>query len=353
MSGFNAQEVILNTFLRLRRNGFRLGMGELLAAYQALEGGFGENPESLQETLKILWCHSAAQSSQFESLYPSQGIDTLPDKPLTPPTHSEKPPEKIIRETPKEIPTPENPPIPPTETPLTPEISPLPVRAPIFSDEEEDSSPLETYYPLNRRSLIYNWRYLRRLVADGPATIPDIAATITQVSQQGFYLAPLYRKQERNYAHLVLLFDQNGSMTPFHRFSRDLLETARFQSSLQPDNVQDYYFHNYPASTLYRDIYLTEALPREEVLGSCDKETACLIISDAGAARGYRELKRIRATSNFLLRLQQHTSLIAWLNPMPQERWRGSSAEIIANLVSMHQMDNNGLSKAIDVLRGQ
>lgn len=38
---------------------------------------------------------------------------------------------------------------------------------------------------------------------------------------------------------------------------------------------------------------------------------------------------------------------------MPEERWIGSSAEIIANLVSMYEMDNDGLSEAIDIVRGQ
>jgi hypothetical protein len=38
---------------------------------------------------------------------------------------------------------------------------------------------------------------------------------------------------------------------------------------------------------------------------------------------------------------------------MPQERWIGSSAEIIANLVPMSEMDKTGLSNAIDIVRGQ
>jgi hypothetical protein len=50
-----------------------------------------------------------------------------------------------------------------------------------------------------------------------------------------------------------------------------------------------------------------------------------------------------------------HTPLIAWLNPMPRERWAGSSAQVIANLLHGHmfQMDPDGFSNAIDVVRGQ
>jgi uncharacterized protein with von Willebrand factor type A (vWA) domain len=142
-------------------------------------------------------------------------------------------------------------------------------------------------------------------------------------------------------------------MNPFHRFTRDLVETARYESSLQPEKVNVFYFHNVPAASVYKDIYLTEPIALQTVLANCDSQTSLLIVSDAGAARGYRELKRIRETTSFLFTLKRYTSLIAWLNPMPEERWIGSSAEIIAHLVPMYQMDNSSLSNAIDIVRGQ
>ena len=77
------------------------------------------------------------------------------------------------------------------------------------------------------------------------------------------------------------------------------------------------------------------------------------VVSDGGAARGYRRLERIRATTGFLLKLRRATNLIAWLNPMPRDRWEGSSADIMANIIPMFQMDDDGLSNAIDVVRGQ
>ena len=38
---------------------------------------------------------------------------------------------------------------------------------------------------------------------------------------------------------------------------------------------------------------------------------------------------------------------------MPQMRWENSSAEMIARFAPMFQMDPEGLSSVIDVLRGQ
>jgi uncharacterized protein len=355
MNSFNPQDLVTRAFVRLRQSGFQLGVGELLAARQAVEGGFGDTPETLAETLKILWCHSLSKQSQFDPIWESL-ISSL-----TPPPETQKlPPKESISESHQQrveelqelSPLPLQEAV--TELKPEPELTSLPVQAPFCFWEFDDTSVLQAYYPITRRSMVYNWRYLRRLVADGPLDVLDVDATIEQTTRQGFYLAPVYRRREQNHAHLLLLVDQNGSMTPFHRFSRDLVETARYEGGLAPEKVDVFYFHNLPATSVYQDIYLTEPIELKKVLASCDNETSVLIVSDAGAARGYRKLERIRATTGFLFQLKRYTTLIAWLNPMPEERWIGSSAEIIANLVSMYEMDNDGLSKTIDILlRGQ
>ena len=68
--------------------------------------------------------------------------------------------------------------------------------------------------------------------------------------------------------------------------------------------------------------------------------------------RGYRRPGRVRATGEFLAQLRRHTSLVAWLNPMPRDRWSGTSARILAGLVPMFPMEPEGLGYAVDVLRG-
>jgi uncharacterized protein len=354
MSSFNPQDLIVSAFIRLRLSGFQLGVGELLAARQAVEGGFGENEEVLAETLKILWCHSPSEQSQFDPLWKSVLISSTPKQLEKNPQKEPKlePHQEQVQESQK-ISSPPPPQETVTKLETEPELASLPIQVPFTPVENDDVSTLHTYYPISRRSMIYNWRYLRRPIANGPLDVLDINATIKQATRQGFYLNSVYRRREQNNAHLLLLLDQNGSMTPFHRFTRDLVETALYESSLQAEKVNVFYFHNVPAASVYKDLYLTEPIALHTVLTTCDNETSVLIVSDAGAARGYRELKRIRATTSFLFQLKQHTSLIAWLNPVPEERWLGSSAEIIAHLVPMYQMDNDGLSNAIDIVRGQ
>ena len=129
----------------------------------------------------------------------------------------------------------------------------------------------------------------------------------------------------------LLLVDQNGSMTPFHRFTQELVEATSGQA-------EAFYFQNSPATTVYRDRYLTQSAALAEAFELVDQDAEVLIVSDAGAARGYRSLHRVRGTASFLLQAKRHTSQLSWLNPMPESRWEGSSAEIIAHMVTMfHQ----------------
>lgn len=353
MSAFDPQELVLRAFLRLRSR-FKLGVAEYMAALNAIEGGFGADLADLEDTLKLLWCHSLVEETQFAPIWESVQAQVNANK-------RRKPPFPGLRQTqtPASEPS-EDRAVEPTRSSVEPQpektsapaLGTLPIQAPDQRSGREDPLTLQAYYPISRRLMAYSWRYLRRPVADGPLDVLDIHATIAQVSRQGFYLAPVYTRRERNDARLLLLLDQNGSMTPFHHFTRDLAETALQESTLLRENVGVFYFQNVPAGSIYQDAYLTEPLALAEVLNTCDSGTSVLIVSDAGAARGFRAKERVRGTARFLYQLKRSTSLVAWLNPMPKHRWVGSSAEIIANSLEMFQMDNEGLGNAIDVLRG-
>lgn len=356
MSSFDPEELVLRVFLRLRSSQCKLGVSEYMAALQALEGGFGDDAEALEDTLKLLWCHLPEEQSQFASIWRSVQAQISANQRRKPPFPGRQAAQSTAPDIPdkaREADQAQSLQEKQPEKRADSEIGSLPVQAPHLRIGNEDFSTLQAYYPVSRRSMVYTWRYLRRPVADGPFNVLDINATIEQVSRQGFYLAPVYTRRERNDARLLLLVDQNGSMTPFHHFTRDLVETAQQESSLDPENVRAFYFQNVPTGSVYEDAYLTKPISLKTVLSSCDSSTSVLIVSDAGAARGYRTRERVRGMARFLYQLKRHTSLAAWLNPMPEKRWVGSSAEIIANSISMFQMDNEGLNNAIDVVRGQ
>lgn len=352
MNEAEAKPLLLDLFRRLRRAGAVLGIGELLAAYRVVDEGWGGgDTEALRQLGRLLWCKSVQEAADFEEIFDAAAAARahVPTEPPSP---------EVEKEPVEPQPTPEQPPsepppsIPATEPPRRETgLAALPLRAPPQPQLPEAGEDLRAYWPVSRRSMVYTWRYLRRPVKDGPRNVLDLAATVERAARRGLFLEAVYERRETNHAHLVLLVDQGGSMVPFHRFTRDLVETACGESPIGQVDVA--YFHNVPPDRLYRDAYLTEPLPLEHALAGCTPDSSILLVGDAGAARGYRNLQRVRSSTQLLVRLKRLTTLIAWLNPMPRHRWPGTSAELIAHLVPMFQMDADGFSNAVDVLRGQ
>ena len=349
MSEIDFQALILNVFTRLRRRGVVLGVNELLVALQLLDEAWGiHSPDELRQDLQLLWCHSQLEEERLLESWKAAVASSEKPKPSNRPAIE---PEPARPERNRELP----PPPPSSETPApmvtAPEATALPVQAPFTPAFDARRREISSYWPISRRTMAYGWRYLYRPVPDGPPDVLDVNATIARVAQQGFFLAPVYRRRTQNHAHLVLLVDQGGSMMPFHRFTRDLVETA-LEEPLLPQ-VDVFYFRNLLAAELYRDPFLTDKISLRAAFALLTAESSVLLVSDAGAARGYRRRERIRATTGMLAELQPHTPLLAWLNPMPQHRWEGTSAEVIQHLTPMFQMDQDGFSSAIDTVRGQ
>lgn len=352
MTPAEAKALLLDVFNRLRREGANSGIGELLAAYRAVDGGWGGGrSEALREMTRLLWCKSRQEAADFDEVF-TDALSASARTARNPVLPDPEPPHPLP-ETPEETPSEATPPTaPPAELPLRAgELAAFPVRAPVPAAPMDAGDELRAYWPVSRRSMIYTWRYLRRPVKDGPQDVLDVTATVERSARQGFFLHPVYKRRESNHAHLLLLIDQNGSMVPFHRFTRDLVLTACEDSDIQQVDVA--YFHNVPPEHVFLDPYLTEPLSLVDALSGCTPDSSVLVVSDAGAARGYRSMDRVRAVTETLVRIKRATGLIAWLNPMPRSRWAGTSAQFIAHMAPMFQMDPDGFSNAVDVLRGQ
>lgn len=352
MNKWNPRQILIDLFLHLRSCGFSLGLRELLAAERAVAEGWGaDGPSGLQPVVRLLWCSSLEEIGKFEVEWTNL-VEVPAIEWPTPAnvdesfrsTGSRPTPEDVLDETP--LPDASS-----SVEPTTTGFGTLPVQAPFIPATINEMPDLHSYWPLSRQDMAYAWRYLRRPVADGPANVLDLPATVEQTVHRGFFLAPVYRRRIQNHAHLTLLLDQNGSMVPFHRFARDLISTA--QESKAIHHVDVFYFHNTPTDHLYQDQHLTRPVSLAEALEDCDQNSSLLIVSDAGAARGYRSRERIQATTRFLRKVRAYTPLVAWLNPMPMERWPGSSAQIIAHRIPMFQMDADGVASAVDIARGQ
>jgi uncharacterized protein len=371
MGDFDIRKLLTRIFYRLRREGFNLGVSEYLAALDAVENTdvWGNNiddlkqdnlkKDNLKQLVRLLWCCSLAEQNRLEMIWesiiaaaiPKEETETLSKTEIETETETKESFSEEDKQTQLEQ---ENKLDNKRETvrqQRKQEFAPQPIQAPFTPTELAGDIEFQNYWQLSRRYMVYSWRYLRFPVADGAEDVLDISATVEQVAKQGFFLKPVYQRRESNHAHLLLLIDQEGSMAPFHRFTRDLVETAKDEGGIERVDVG--YFHNIPADSVYQDSHLTEPVVLEDLLASCDSETRVLIVSDGGAARGYRRMERVRAITDVIFDIKQHTSLIAWLNPMPKERWSNSSAQILSYIVPMYQMNQEGFSQAINTVQGQ
>ncbi|HAC64859.1 MAG TPA: hypothetical protein DCF68_15340 [Cyanothece sp. UBA12306] len=208
------------------------------------------------------------------------------------------------------------------------------------------------YYPIAQRRMKQKWRHLRWLVREGKATELDLKATVKQISAQGFLLNPVLVPPRRNQLQLLLLLDWGGSMLPFQRLGNSLIRTAETAGKLR--KVSKYYFNNCPLKYLYHDPYHQEFSLTNQILAQLEpRQTVALIFSDAGALRGGFSQKRIEYTTLFLEQLRSRVVSLAWLNPLPRERWYQTTAGEIARLVPMLPVSEEGFSQTIDVLRGK
>ena len=265
---FELHAMALDLFTRLRGSGFNVGVGELLALHRALAGGWGtDDADALARVARLIWCNSRQEQAEFDlqwqalAAYWAEHHAPSPPKSGTPaPTHAaEREGKEGVTD---DSPLPSR--IPPERQA---ELAALPVRAPFISASVTGEESIQSYWPLSRRALLYAWRYLRRPVADGPADVLDVAATVAMTVQQGFYLAPVYRRRLRNHARLLLLVDQGGSMTPFHRFTRDLIETDT-DSYLSPSNLGSDPFDSDSDDDGFSDGFEVVARTNPNLLGS-------------------------------------------------------------------------------------
>jgi len=352
---------LVDLFYRLREHGLPLGVEEYMLALRALQAGFGvDDHRALEQLCCTLWTKSDEEACLFHRLF-----EQLVMQPVTP-IREHSTPEIHATPSSQGLTTQLSQPVSPGKpTTLTMSFSFAPeaeeplevvqaVRRGVYANWEMGRpryNLLTEYFPVTRRQMKQSWRHLRYLVREGPPEELDVAATVEKIGRDGVLLKPVLVPRRSNRAELVLLIDQDGSMVPFHALSRQLVETARRGGRLKEAGV--YYFHDYPGMYLYRDSARLEAQPISKALEAISERAAVLIVSDAGAARGYFDPERVKRTQDFIKQLKQSVRYHAWLNPMPNTRWLRTTAGEIARFVPMFEMNRRGLDAAISTLRGR
>lgn len=391
------ETLLLPLFYELRRRGLEFGVADYLQVIEALHAGLGlEDADALRRLCVLMWAKSREDqelvnrsfSSFVEPFFFSQQLagsseekDTAPFSPPiasplpehTPafefgPVSVEAPPQREpVLPSPSSPPTPNYPDAPLSQREMesdflegqkAPQLVwpmhalPLPpeTRLPISSLPRRRRYYMTSRLPVERREIIEAYRHLRRFQRTGLPEELDTQRTIQRICQTGFFLGPVLRPRRCNQIRLVLLLDQQGSMSPFVLLMDALV--ASILSNSVPGTVHISYFHDCPDDFLYARPELAGAQPLSEVLGEHVKDSLVLIISDAGAARGHYDGKRVADTQAFLKLLSSYTYLYSWINPLPRERWKTTTAEDIAQNVPMFPFTQEGLLDAFLVLQG-
>ena len=208
------------------------------------------------------------------------------------------------------------------------------------------------YFPVTRRQMKQCWRFLRRPIREGAPVELDVEATVNQIGKEGILIDPVLVPRRVNRSQLLLLIDYGGSMVPFYPLSHRLVETAVRGGRLGKADI--YYFHNCPVDYLYLEPNNPANRAISDILDEMRSDCAAILIfSDAGAARGGLSKERIELTKSLVNLLNKKVRYIAWLNPLSRQRWRGTTAEEIKELVPMFETTRRGLQNAIALLRGR
>jgi hypothetical protein len=191
------------------------------------------------------------------------------------------------------------------------------------------------YLPVSRRFIEQTIRSLRyKVPGAGRATI-DIPATVKEVARKGYFNEWKLAEEDGFVTRWTLLIDHEGSMIAFKDLAEAVVESATTGGMKNEGDV--FYFRNYPAEFLFTNPEHTRSIKFRTLITSPSRNI--LIVSDAGAGRGYYSEERVRKVFRMLYQLRSHR--IAWLNPLPKKRWEGTSAEKISKYVKMFEPGND------------
>lgn len=202
--------------------------------------------------------------------------------------------------------------------------------------------------PLAVRALVIAWRRYRLAQRSGPPVELDLDATVAEQCRTGWLLRPVLVPARRNQARLLVLVDASPSMRAWRGLHEPLAESLQ-QSRLRQASLL--YFDNDPLEGLFDQ----PGQGREQDCAQVLKDHgggAVLVIGDAGAARGHRDRQRQAGTRLFAQAVRKQGASLAWLNPMPRERW-GEAARPLQPHAVMEELSEAGLTRAIDFIRGK
>jgi uncharacterized protein with von Willebrand factor type A (vWA) domain len=212
---------------------------------------------------------------------------------------------------------------------------------------------------LDTRQIGVALRRLKRLDKDeGPEEL-DLNSTIDQSARNCGEIELVFGPPRRNRIKLMLMMDVGGSMEPYTELCERLFSAAHAANHFK--KFEHRFFHNCVYNRLYTDMQQLKGHPTGEVLKKLDHTWSIVFVGDAWMAPS--ELTHVSGAIGFghrnsttglewLERIRQRVPNSVWLNPEPRGRWNEPTIRLIRRVFSMHELTIDGLTEAVDVLRG-
>ena len=212
---------------------------------------------------------------------------------------------------------------------------------------------------IGTRNIKVALRRLRKFAREGAADQLDLEDTINSTARNGGWLDIKMVPERHNAVKVLLMVDVGGSMDPHIRMCEELFSAARTEFK----HLEYFYFHNCIYESLWRENRRRRAggMGTWDVLHTYPADYKLVLVGDAtmspyeishpgGSVEHWNE----EAGEAWLRRLVRTYPQVAWLNPMPQDRWRyfpsiGMVSEILEG--RMYPLTIEGLDDAMRGLR--
>lgn len=372
-------------FKRLRQNGPELDLRQYELLLKALRTGVGSEEDGsytktgFRELCKTLWLTRAHFSHTFDRIFdeslqqllngwaPEVKETTKETKTSTTDTPT-SPSDSIHPQVKEEVP-----PLPPAESTPPPTDLPrgekenyrewevafeasdgeTPDRIGMAADAPDHTFIYSDHYlPFSPRHLQQQCRYLRYKAEKRPSQSIDVAATIRATARTGGFPKLLFA-QERYYTEsFYLLVDRSSGMAAFDKLADVFVQSFRQGlGKTDEENLRVYYFDELPDHWVYKDPALRVSRNWTAIQEELSKDDFVFVLSDAGAARQRESEARHERTVAWVQTLKQQTEHLLWLNPMPADRWVGSTAFYLPLLTHCMPLNAGAMLRLPGILR--
>ncbi len=208
---------------------------------------------------------------------------------------------------------------------------------------------------LSPRNLKLALRRLRKFARSGAAEEFDLEGTIAATARDGGLLNVAMRPERRNAVSVLLLLDIGGSMDDHVHAAEALFGAARAEFK----RLQHYYFHNFTYGHVWTHARRAagDRVDTFDLLHRYGPHHRVVFVGDAAmhpweiaAPGGCNEAWNEEAGAVWFQRILSHFPHVAWINPVPRERWDHTpSTRMVRELLEerMFPLTPDGLGEAM------